>query len=156
MRGVGAFTALLLLGAGWLYAQAAPSGRRPAKLTRDSIAQTLVRLEDGWANALVRRDSSYFARVLDRGFIYTEDDRTSTRAEVLRDIFADTVMAAHNEGMQVHHFGNTAVVIGWLTMQGHGSKGPFDRRYRFTDVWMQRPAGWQIIAAHDYLVPPGK
>jgi len=92
--------------------------------------------------------------VLGPGFIYTENDKTSTRTEMLRDVLADTVTAARNEDMQVHNFGGAAVVIGWLTMQGHGSGGPFDRRYRFTDVWLQGPTGWEIVAAHDYLVPP--
>jgi hypothetical protein len=115
-----------------------------------------MRLEDGWASALVRRDASFFPRVLAPGFIYTEDDKTTTRAEMLRDVLADTVTASHNEDMQVHSFGAAAVVIGWLSMQGHGANGAFDRRYRFTDVWMQGPTGWQIVAAHDYLVPRGK
>src|SRR5258707_399854 len=27
-------------------------------------------------------------------------------------------------------------------------------RYRFTDTWVKRRGKWQIVAAHDYLVPP--
>jgi len=73
----------------------------------------------------------------------------------LRDVVAgpDTVQTAHNEDMRVHRFGATAVVTGWLVVGGRGPNGPFDRRYRFTDTWVRRGGGWQIVAAHDYLVP---
>jgi len=89
------------------------------------------------------------------GFVYSEDDRTVGRDDVLRDIVAgpDTVETAHNEDMKVHRFGTTAIVIGWLVVGGHGSKGAFSRRYRFTDTWVRRGRRWQIVAAHDYLVP---
>ncbi|HVH68573.1 MAG TPA: nuclear transport factor 2 family protein [Gemmatimonadales bacterium] len=125
---------------------------------QDPDARELLRLEDAWAVALVHRDSTVFQRLLADGFIYTEDDRTVGRDAVIHDVVAgpDTVEAAHNEDMRVHRFGATAVVTGWLVVRGHGASGPFDRRYRFTDTWMQRGGRgmrWQIIAAQDYLVP---
>ena len=122
--------------------------------TQDSDARALRQLEDDWARALIRRDATVFRRLLADGFIYTEDDRTVGRDDVLRDIVAgpDTVEAAHNEEMRVHRFGSTAVVTGWLVVRGRGASGPFDRRYRFTDTWLRRGERWQIVAAHDYLV----
>ena len=117
-------------------------------------ARVLLQLEDDWALALIRRDATVFRRLLADGFIYTEDDRTEGRDDLLRDIVAgpDTVEAAHNEEMRVHRFGSTAVVTGWLIVRGRGASGPFDRRYRFTDTWVRRGGRWQIVAAHDYLV----
>ena len=121
---------------------------------QDADARALLQLEDDWALALIRRDATVFRRLLADGFIYTEDDRTVGRDDVLRDIVAgpDTVEAAHNEEMRVHRFGSTAVVTGWLVVRGRGASGPFDRRYRFTDTWLRRGERWQIVAAHDYLV----
>ncbi len=122
--------------------------------TQDADARALLQLEDDWARALIRRDATVFHRLLADGFIYTEDDRTVGRDDLLRDIVAgpDTVEAAHNEDMRVHRFGSTAVVTGWLIVCGRGAGGPFDRRYRFTDTWVRRGGRWQIVAAHDYLV----
>src|SRR2546426_2085896 len=121
---------------------------------QDADARALLQLEDDWAGALIRRDATVFRRLLADGFIYTEDDRMVGRDALLRDIVAgpDTVEAAHNEAMQVHPFGSTAVVTGWLIVRGRGAGGPFDRRYRFTDTWLRRGGRWQIVAAHDYLV----
>jgi ketosteroid isomerase-like protein len=129
-----------------LLAMAAPQDTEP---------RVLLRLEDDWALALIQRDAAVFRRLLADGFIYTEDARTMTRDDVLHDIVAgaDTVESAHNEEMRVHRFGATAVVTGWLVVGGRGPSGPFDRRYRFTDTWVRRGGRWQIIAAHDYLVP---
>jgi len=117
--------------------------------------RALLELEDQWAAAVVKRDSVTFERLLAPGFVYSEDDRTMTRDQVLREIVsgADTVRSAHNEEMRVHHFGPTAVVTGWLVLSGRGAGGAFDRRFRYTDTWARRDGQWQIVAAHDYLVP---
>ena len=122
---------------------------------KDPDVRTLLQLEDGWASAVVRRDSATFERLLDPGFVYTENDRLESRADVLHDVIhgADTVTAAHNEDMVVHCFGTTAVVTGWLVLEGRGSGATFVRRYRFTDTWMRRNGRWRIVAAEDYLAP---
>jgi ketosteroid isomerase-like protein len=128
----------------------------PALLgAQNADTRTLLRLEDDWAKAVVKRDGATFQRLLGPGFVYTEDDRLMSRDEVLHEITrgTDTVKAARNEGMKVHLFGTTGVVTGWLIMSGRGKDGGFDRRYRFTDTWVKRGGAWQIVAAQDYLVP---
>src|SRR5438477_9513866 len=141
----------VLLAAALLAALVA--GRFP--VMQDPQPRVLLRLEDDWAQALIHRDAALFRRLLADGFVYTEDDRTVGRDDVLHDVVAgpDTVESAHNEDMKVHRFGTTAIVTGWLVVGGHGSQGPFSRRYRFTDTWVRRGGRWQIVAAHDYLVP---
>src|SRR3989475_5366852 len=122
---------------------------------QDTVAQVLLRLEDDWTVGLTHRDVALFRRLLADGFIYTEDDRTVGRDDVLRDVVAgaDNVEPARHEDMKVHRFGTTAIVTGWLGVAGHGPQGPFSRRYRVTDTWGRRGGRWQIVAAHDYLVP---
>jgi len=97
---------------------------------QDTEPRVLLRLEDEWALALIQRDGAVFRRLLADRFIYTEDDRTMSRDDVLHEVVAgaDTVKAAHNEDMRVHRFGETAVVTGWLVVAGQGPSGPFDRR----------------------------
>lgn len=120
----------------------------------DSTA--LVKLEDDWARALVRRDTVVFQRLLAPGFVYSENDQTMTRDDVLKSVGSgsDTVAAAANEEMKVHRFGTTALVTGWLVVHGRGPSGPFERRYRYTDTWVKKGKQWQIVGAHDYLAPP--
>ena len=134
----------------------------PAMLAQKKVKEVkpgaveLTRLENQWASGLVRRDRALFEKLLAKRFIYTENDKMMQRDEVLHDIAegSDTVTAAHNEDMQVHEFGGTnAVVTGWLVVEGRSKGQPFTHRYRFTDTWVKRKAGWQIVAAQDYLAP---
>ena len=123
---------------------------------QDADTRALLRLEDEWASALVKRDSAVFNRLLAPGFVYTENDQMMDRAAVIRSVVAgpDTVTAAHNEQMQVHRYGPvTAVVTGWLVVRGRNAGREFERRYRFTDTWVERGGRWRIVAAQDYVAP---
>ena len=146
---------LLLAG---LVAAVTPLGARAQNAAPPSAdARAVLRLEDQWTAALVRRDGAAFRSLLAPGFVYTENDRLMTRDELLREIVggSDTVTAARNEGMEAHRFGSTIVVTGWLVTSGRGAAGPFDRRYRYTDTWARVGGRWRVVAAHDYLAPEG-
>ena len=151
--------ALFILAACALAAPAAAQHpRAAASSSSDStaIVRTLVGYENGWANALVRRDTAYFERMLAAGFVYTEDASVMSRRDVLQGAIApdDTVTASHNEQMVVHVASPTvAVVTGILVVQGRSAGKPYLHRYRFTDTWVKRGGRWQIVAAQDYLMP---
>jgi hypothetical protein len=151
--------AAALWGAAATVIASAAAAQTPSRRVEAGVASekvTLLAQEDGWATALIQRDEAYFRRMLAPGFVYTEDDRLSTRDEVLRDMISpgDTVTAARNEGMAVHLSGATGVVTGLLIVQGRSRGARYEHRYRFTDTWVKQSNGsWQIFAAQDYLVP---
>ena len=122
---------------------------------QDADTRVLLRLEDSWATALVKRDRAAFERMLAPKFVYTENAQLMDRGTVLTSLVSgDTVTAAHNDSMVVHRYGAvTAVVTGWLIVDGRGSGGGYTHRYRFTDTWVKRSGHWQIVAAQDYLAP---
>src|SRR2546423_9971575 len=107
---------------------------------QDTVAQVLLRLEDDWTVGLTHRDAALFRRLLADGFIYTEDDRTVGRDDVLRDVVAgpDTVEAGRNQGMKGHRVGATAIVPGWLGGRGHRPQRPFRGRSRVPDPRVTR------------------
>jgi len=123
--------------------------------TSDADAHRILGLEDQFARGVPRRDRALFERLLAPGFVYTENDQMMGRDEMLRALTqgTDRVTEAHNEGMRVHAYGGTVIVTGWLMVRGQGQSGRFQHRYRFTDTWMRRGEDWQLVAAHDYLVP---
>jgi ketosteroid isomerase-like protein len=146
----------LLAGIGLQLAAPIPNAIGQVPVAIPSDRAKLLRLEDDWARALVQRDRSVFQRMLAPGFVYTEDDRLSTRQEVLRDIITqgDTVTAAHNEGMEPHLLVGTGVVTGILVIEGRTKGSAYIHRYRFTDTWVKQQDGsWKIHAAQDYLIP---
>jgi ketosteroid isomerase-like protein len=125
-----------------------------AQASTKSTERELLKLEDGWAIGLVRRDTAMFRRHLARDFVYTENADVMGKEDVIKGVTgSDTVRWAGNEGMKVHVYGTTAVVTGILAVKGSGKDGAFDKRYRFTDTWKFIAGRWQIIAAQDYLIP---
>ena len=134
----------------------AQTNRVPAKPAARSSAVPL-QLENQWTAALVARDARTFERLLAPDFVYTENASVMSRSDVIGSVNGpDTVQWARNEGMKMRDFGDVQIVTGILHLRGRGKGGAFDRRYQFTDTWQRRNAGWQIIAAQDYLIPRGR
>ena len=146
-----------LAGTALLFVLSAPPLLAQQRAMRATpTAAELVRLENQWTAGLVKRDRAIFEKLLAPKFVYTENDKLMSRAEVIHEVAegADRVTAARNEGMMVHEYGpTTAVVTGWLIVDGRGKGGAFTHRYRFTDTWVKGASGWQIVAAQDYLAP---
>lgn len=126
-----------------------------SQVSARAAERDLLRLEDEWAKALVRRDAGAFRRLILPEFVYTEDARVMTRDELIRESTAgtDTVTWAGNEDLKVLVRGATAVVTGSLLVRGKGREDTFDRRFRFTDTWVRTNGRWRVLAAQDYLVP---
>lgn len=147
--------AALALAASAAFTNSSPARAQRPRRIAERPRQELLRNEDGWAAALVRRDVGYFRRMLAAGFVYTEDDKLMNRDDALQSAASptDTVTAAHNDSMVVHLFGReTGVVTGLLIVQGRSEGTAYVHRYRFTDTWVKQPDGrWQIVAAQDYL-----
>ena len=115
----------------------------------------IIKLENDWAKALVNRDKKVFNKLLADDFFYTENEKMYSRAEVIQSVMSETetVEKAYNEDMQVHIKENTAIVTGWLFVNGKSAGTDFKRKYRFTDIWFKKKGSWQLIAAQDYLLP---
>jgi hypothetical protein len=148
LRSIAKVVVALVICAPTLYGQKKVKEPKPGSVE-------LIRLENQWTTGMVKRDAALFDKMLSPKFVYTEDDKLMRRDEVLHELTAgsDTVTAAHNEGMEVHEFGAvTAVVTGWLVVDGRSKGAAFTHRYRFTDTWVKRKGGWEIVAAQDYLV----
>ena len=116
---------------------------------------TIIQLETDFTIALVKNDRTTFEKLLSLGFVYTENDKTFSRSEMINSLSsgADTVTSAYNRDMSVHAFGTTVVVTGWMMVKGKNNTGSFTHQYRFTDTWMKNKESWQLVAAHDYLMP---
>jgi ketosteroid isomerase-like protein len=77
------------------------------------------------------------------------------RGKAERQAAAETkhaVVSYDKEDMKVVSHGETAVAS-WrfvITIHNHGQETK--RAYRTTNVWMKRPAGWQVIAGHTSML----
>lgn len=143
--------ALAFVELGAVTAEAQARGAAP----RTTNERELLRLEDQWAQALMKRDAGFFRRTLHPDYVYTDERGVFTKDQVIAEQTAgtDTVQFAGNENMRVHLHGTAAVVTGILVVRGRGKDGPFDHRYRYTDTWSRNGGRWLMIASQDYDIP---
>ena len=120
-----------------------------------AAAQQLLRLEDAWTTAVVKRDSAFFRRNLHPDYVYSDERGTFNKAQVIAEQTggADTVTSAKNEDMHAHVHGSAAAVTGILIIRGHGNAGTFEHRYRYTDSFVRENGRWLMFASQDYEIP---
>jgi ketosteroid isomerase-like protein len=133
-----------------------PSAARASSTT--ATERELYRIEDAWAQAAVRRDAKALGRLIAPKWVYSDESGRMDRDAGIAAFVSgtDTVTEASNADMRANVYGNAAVVTGILRMKGRGPRGPFDRRYRYTDTWVRMDGRWQAVASQDYLMPEGK
>lgn len=129
-----------------------------AQSSNKATEQTLFKLEDAFANAVVKRDPMALGRIVAPKWVYSDESGVMEREAAIKVFTSgtDTVHAATNERMRALVYDNSAVVIGILVMKGRGPKGPFTNRYRYTDTWAKIDGQWRCIASQDYLMPAAK
>ncbi len=115
----------------------------------------ILKLENDFAAAVVNRDEAVINELISDDFIYTENENMYSRSEVIQSFLSptDIIESAYNEDLQVRIYDKTAIVTGWLYINGKSSGTDFKRKYRFTDIWYYKDRRWQLIAAQDYLLP---
>ena len=130
----------------------------PAIAQKSTAEQRLFKLENDFANAVVKRDANALRRIVAPRWVYSDESGVMEREEGIRAFTSgtDTVKQASNEKMRALVYGNSAVVIGILQMKGRGPKGAFTNRYRYTDAWVFQEGKWLCIASQDYLMPVQK
>jgi hypothetical protein len=137
-------------------AQGVGARAAPQKMTQEeATVANLTRLEELWAQALVRRDRATFERTLAPKFVHTRNDRMIQRPEYLNMLLqGDGILTAQVDSVEVQAYGNIGVVTGWRIVAGRTRDGGYEYRYRFTDTWMPRSGTWQMLASHEYVAPP--
>ncbi len=124
------------------------------KVSRNDSA-LIIKLENDFADAVVKKDKAAINELISEDFIYTENEKMYSRSEVIQSFLSptDIIESAYNEDLQVRIYDKTAIVTGWLYINGKSSGTEFKRKYRFTDIWYFKDRRWQLIAAQDYLLP---
>jgi ketosteroid isomerase-like protein len=132
--------------------------RNPLSAQQNDAEKALFRLEDDFAQAVVKRDARALGRIVAPKWVYSDETGVMTRNEGIKAFTSgtDTVTKASNANMRAFIYGDAAVVIGILQMSGRGPKGAFTHRYRYTDTWSRLDGRWLCIASQDYLMPNAK
>ena len=111
----------------------------------------LAYMEREWNDADKKRDLAWFERNYDDDAtdISSRTGALQRKAEVLASMKDDKVVLDSMElsDLNVRVEGNSAVVTGMNHVTGRDDKGvAFDRRVRFTDVFIKRDGRWRVMA----------
>jgi ketosteroid isomerase-like protein len=122
------------------------SGYAPGESDSDVGAKILA-MEHVWGHAYVSKDPKALERILDDAFVNVDSDGIlQTKAEVLAEVRASTVLQFLTESMVVHLHGNTAIVTGIFLIKGMEHGKPYAQRERFVDTWLCKDGQWVSIA----------
>jgi ketosteroid isomerase-like protein len=117
----------------------------------DDAAQ-LYYLEREWNDAIRNKDVAWIDRhyARDATDISAQTGRLDSKADVLAATRADNDVyeVVETSEMAARVEGNSAIVTGIFYIKGRNERNqPFERRSRYTDVWIKRDGRWQVWAS---------
>jgi len=123
-----------------------------------SVEAALKDNENRWEAAIAKHDTATVGPMVADDYVGVYfDGKVMTRSGVIAESKKDrdTYKSAVNEKLAVHTYGpNVAVVVGTAHEKGTGKDGqPFDRKFRFTDTWVDRGGRWQCVASQIMKLP---
>ena len=151
MRRILAGVVVIALVTPWLlFGQAKPQPAAPSK--NASVEQELIKLEDGWGDALVKCDVAFLDRILADDLANTDiEGSVSTKAQNLADLKSGDlkVTSAVADEYKVRVYGKAAVVTGRCTFKAQYKGKDISSQFRWTDTWVKGAGGWQCVASHE-------
>ena len=146
MKGILAAVVMGLAVACQAFAQAKPAAPAPSA----SVQNELIKLENDWNNALVKRDVAALSRILadDWTFIDPLDGTIWTKAQVLASIKSgeDVYTSAVGDEWKVRVYGDAAVVFSRQTVKGQYKGKDVSGQYHYADTWIKKDGRWQCVA----------
>ncbi len=150
-----AVLALAAVGAfGMLAAPAAAAeGPRPSGSAREA---ELLQLEQGWVDAVARRDAPAIERLLADDFTDTAyDGSRRDKAQMLARLkTGGPARLQRLTAMMARLFGGSGGEVGVVTGTNEVTADGATVHIRFLDVFVRRDGRWQAVAAHETLVRP--
>jgi ketosteroid isomerase-like protein len=112
--------------------------------------------EDARYRAMTSGDLAALAALLGDDLLYTHSSAvTDTKASYLESLRTGKVryLAAKRDGVSIRGYGDTAVVHGHAQIEAEidGARRSLDNM--FVNVWVRRPAGWQMVHWASTAIP---
>ena len=119
----------------------------------EKITEVITKLSNEWGRVRITKDIDHLRRIWADDFSYINPDGTVANRE---DGFAnfedsiDTYTSARLTAFNVRVYGkNFAVTDGDDHYVGKDKDGkPFEKKGRFTNVWIRKNGKWQVVAGH--------
>jgi uncharacterized protein (TIGR02246 family) len=138
----------------------APAAVTPAQ--EAAIEAGIKTLSGEWSTAYLKNDPAILERIWAPDFVYVEaSGHRFTKAEGIASLKAaageqHSVSEASSIDVRIYGGGTVAVDIGDYLEKGRDKGGKaFERKTRFTNVWVLRDGKWQCVSGHASLIPAG-
>jgi ketosteroid isomerase-like protein len=129
-----------------------------AQTQTESVEQKLIKLENEWGDAVVKRDAASIDMLKNRlvadEFIMMFDGSVFTKAQYFEYVEAikEEILSLVVDEWQVRVYGDAAVVMGRGAMKTRSEGKETTNRWRFTDTWIKRAGRWQCVAGHNSTI----
>jgi ketosteroid isomerase-like protein len=129
-----------------------------AQTQTERVEQELIKLENEWGEAVVKRDTASIDILKDRlcadEFIMMFDGSIFTKAQYLEyvETIKEEILSFVMDEWKVCVYGDAAVVMARSTMKMRSAGKETTNQWRFTDTWIKRAGRWQCVAAHNSTI----
>jgi ketosteroid isomerase-like protein len=113
-------------------------------------AQTLKNIQHQWADARLKRDSSFARQIEADGFtVVWPDGQIVTKEGDVKSYEADGAFFSDFKitELNVRFYGDTAIVIGQGLVKGHTPTKDLSGRYVWTDTFVKQNGAWKAVAS---------
>ena len=141
--------ALLVLVVGFVAVSQAQKDRRGQG--SDAATQAIISVENNWVDALVKSDTTALDSILADTYVDTDEhSHRGGKQDVFSflksgDLKLDSIKLSD---MQVHIYGDAAVVLGNSEQAGSFLGGPIAAKILFTDTFIKQNGKWRAVASH--------
>lgn len=148
--------ALLLLVMGVVVVAVGQAQKDRAGQAGDASTQALIDVENKWVDALVKSDFTALDSIFADTYVDTDEhSHRGGKQDVLSflksgDLKLESIKLSD---MQVHVYGDAAVVIGSSAQAGSFLGGPLATNIIFTDTFVKQNGKWRAVASHRSVAP---
>jgi ketosteroid isomerase-like protein len=128
----------------------------PAQTETGKVEQELIKLENGWAENILKNDIAFFDRILADNYVETDQEgNVLNKAQSLEEMKSGTYVrtAEVQDNIKVHVYGDTAVVTGCSTIKAQYKGKDASGKFQWTDTWVKLAGRWQCVASHSSMIP---
>jgi ketosteroid isomerase-like protein len=135
--------------------------RAPAQMQKNgpaqrtgATAQALIALENKWVDALMKSDTAALDSIFADTYVDTDEHSQRSDKQGLLSVLklGDLKMESIKlSDMQVHDYGDAAVVIGSASQVGNFKGQSLAPKIIFTDTFIKQNGKWRAVASHRSL-----
>ena len=120
-------------------------------VTDDSVKQEILNLAEQWAQALVSNDAQKIGSFMSDDWVIVGQSGITRKQDFLPfiesgDLTHETMELIGEARVQI--YGDTALLSGRVTNNGHYKGAPFNADEWTTDVFMRREGRWLCVLSH--------